>query len=260
MSLHRDLIKVLKALASKGSHISRQDRSSPWFLHTGQSTAGRVIDAKIADELFSHECLTAVSEGFYKLSETGRKKLKRWLSGAEGIRDQHRTMGTSRNEADGRGVSCTVNLSESPLAWLASRKDRKGRMLLDTAQVKAGERLRSDYSFACLMPAYGSSWRVEPGSGSSGASGSIVELSDDVFAARQRIDRILSAIEPALAALLIDVCCHLKGLETVEAERGWPARSAKVVLQIALSSLADRYGYAVTRGPEHSRTRNWQRG
>ena len=42
--------------------------------------------------------------------------------------------------------------------------------------------------------------------------------------------------------MLIDVCCHLKGLETAERAAGWPQRSGKIVLQLALTSLARHYG------------------
>jgi hypothetical protein len=58
--------------------------------------------------------------------------------------------------------------------------------------------------------------------------------------------------------VLIDVCCHLQGLEAAERAAGWPQRSGKIVLQLALSSLARHYGLEAAaparRGPA---VRHW---
>jgi hypothetical protein len=54
------------------------------------------------------------------------------------------------------------------------------------------------------------------------------------------------------------VCCHEIGLEAAERAQGWPQRSGKLVLQLALTSLARHYGLlAPAPSPHASRMRHW---
>jgi hypothetical protein len=148
---------------------------------------------------------------------------------------------------------------ESPLQWLHRRKDKAGRPLLTEAQFQAGERLARDFCHAHLQPRVTANWaaavpaertrRAAPGAG--------VEMRDAVVAARQRVNRALETVGPGLAGLLLDVCCHEIGLEAAEKARGWPPRSAKVVLDLALTTLAGGYGLIAPERPIAARLRHW---
>jgi hypothetical protein len=156
-------------------------------------------------------------------------------------------------------VSVSVDEAESPHVWLARRRGRDGRALIAPHQLQAGERLRADFTHANLMPRTTSSWASPVASSRRGRGGERAASSTETMvAARQRVHLALDTAGPEFAGLLVDVCCFLKGLEDVERERAWPARSAKVVLQLALDRLARHYGYAgEARGRGRAPVRVW---
>ncbi|MFG1420140.1 DUF6456 domain-containing protein [Roseixanthobacter liquoris] len=156
---------------------------------------------------------------------------------------------------EGREQEVALHLAESPLAWLARRKGKDGRALIDPVQALAGERLRADFTRAQLTPRVTTNWSATGGGGGAGPEA----FSDAVLAAKCRVDRAVEAVGPELSGVLLDVCCFLKGLESVESERGWPLRTAKVVLALALDRLAAHYGLArATEGHAHVRGRTWR--
>jgi hypothetical protein len=118
-----------------------------------------------------------------------------------------------------------VNESESPLAWLARRKDTNGKPMIDAAQFAAGERLRADFTRAAMTPRIGANLSSPVAHGRRGGGENGVHYSDLVVAAKERLNQTLGAVGPEFSGLLFDVCCFLKGLETVERERGWPRRT-----------------------------------
>ncbi len=125
--------------------------------------------------------------------------------------------------------------------------------MVDAAQLQAGERLRADFTRANLTPRVTSRWSEVSGAGTPEA------FTDMVLAAKLRVSRALTAVGPELSGVLLDVCCFLKGLETVERERRWPARTAKVVLCLALDRPAANYGISASAtGRDRARMRAWQ--
>ncbi len=147
------------------------------------------------------------------------------------------------------------NADESPLARLASRGGRNGGAFLDAAEAVAGERLRADFTRGQLMPGVTQRWDSQPRQARGSRGGG--DLSDSAIDARRRVDDAIAAVGPELSGVLLDVCCFLKGLEIVERERQWPARSAKLMLKAGLGVLARHYGIEAGTRAGRPAIRRW---
>lgn len=190
----------------------------------------------------------------FALSEEGFSLAMRCAAGdeAEGFRQQHQNVRPSEQAVSG-AVAVMLNDSESPLAWLRRRKNRDGTPMLDDVRFTAGERLRADLTRARTMPRVTANWTAAVATAGRGGAG--LDPTDSMVAAQQRVQRALTAVGSDFAGVLIDVCGFLKGLADVERDRQWPARSGKVVLDLALGRLAEHYGLsAVAVGARRSRS------
>jgi hypothetical protein len=134
-----------------------------------------------------------------------------------------------------RRRSVTVNLAESPLSWLRSR----GRV--DPRQFEAGERLRADYETASLGPRVTMRWDSAPGGSGRGRPAEHLDPTQAQIAAKRRFDDALAAAGAGLSDILWRVVCAGEGLPVAERELGWPARSGKLVLCLALDRIANHY-------------------
>jgi len=135
-------------------------------------------------------------------------------------------------DARGKRPTVTVNLGESPLAWLHARGHLEDRLF------DAGEALRNDYERAQLSANVTMRWdpvRVK----STGDRG--LSATERQLAARQRFDGAIAHAGKGLEDILWRVVCANEGLPDAEKALGWPARSGKLVLRIALERVAEFY-------------------
>jgi hypothetical protein len=221
----------------------------------GVTLARGSLPARAAEHALAEGLVAWTTEGAARrllLTDAGRAHLRRLAApqDADPFRAQHSPLTTRALEPG--APPALVNDGESPLAWLARRKDREGRPFLERAQVEAGERFRRDVTQAQILQRVTAKWEAPIGGARRGADAG-VHVHELAMDARRRLERAFEAVGPELAGLLTDVCGYLKGLEIVESERGWPARSGKVVLRIALDRLARHYGLASeARGPSRA--------
>ncbi|MDP1028088.1 DUF6456 domain-containing protein [Sphingomonas sp. KR1UV-12] len=129
------------------------------------------------------------------------------------------------------GRRVTVNPAESPLGWLASRG------MLTPRQCEAGERLRMDYERAQLAASVTMRWapRVDGG-------GAPVDPAAAQLSAKRRFDAAIAAVGPGLTDILWRVACAGEAVPAAEKALGWPGRSGRLVLTLALDRLAAHYG------------------
>src|SRR6478672_11330208 len=122
------------------------------------------------------------------------------------FRAQHLALAQRQIITDLGRTRVIVDETESPLVWLARRRGRDGRALIEPHRLQAGERLRADFTQAHLMPRTTSNWSSPLSSASGFAEGAGV-FTETMIAARQRVHRALDAVGPEFAGPLVDVCC-----------------------------------------------------
>lgn len=233
--------KILRRLASGSEGRQRTDGCYQF----GAST----VAAALVNELAAQDLVETDAAGSLTISGAGRSFVRRNLQKSCGgetgdcaaYKRQHQSIRIEERVIEGRKRKVRLNAAESPLNWLAQRKDRAGKPFLAPEQVEAGERLRRDFTSAGMTP------RMTPGYDgvpiSAGGSRVFLGLNpaEAQLSARKRFVQALGSVGPELSDVLLRVCCFLEGIGEAERQLDWPARSGKIVLRIALDRLAFHY-------------------
>lgn len=228
-------ISLLGILVRRGASLIRRGNAyvidGPPAKLTGTRVDGRIVESAVASGWVASDGLR------WRITEAGALALRRGATRPATTPDRDPRTRPGRTDA-------TTSTGLHTLERLRNLRDAKGRPILTGAQVEAGLRLAADFTRGSMQPRVTLDWSFSdlgtaaPRGNPSGA----MDVSDRAEAARERHRRALDAVGPEFADLLMDVCCFDTGLEAVEGRRGWPARSARIVLGLGLDRLARHYG------------------
>lgn len=161
------------------------------------------------------------------------------------------TEGQSRLVVSGQAAGAEPGV----LNALASRTGPRGRQWLEPHHVEAARRIGQMFERAHLQPRVTANPEPVMVERSEMGSGDLTDMAAD---ARRALARLAGVVGNDAFGLLIDVCGFGKGLQTIETERQWPRRSAKIALRIGLSAAALHLGISEgARGPTQGRGRTW---
>lgn len=264
-TLEREACRVLRRLCESGALLAVAENMEKAVVvrdgDGGANTRTAVVDCSIAQAMALKDWISCSNPGRisrYHITATGRAALSRMLAEQENRARSEKEHGfaeaqtpfasagdwgekTIQDPGTSRNRRVRYNLSESPLAALARRKDRDGKPFLDDALVHAGERLREDFELAQMGTRVTQNWdRFLTGGGRGGFSPDS-PIGNGPSGARDRVARALSDLGPGLSDVALRCCCYLEGLELAEKRMGWSARSGKIVLRIALQRLKYHY-------------------
>ena len=241
-------LEVLTGLSHSGAILAvAQDLDKAVVMReglNGQSERTAVTDRAVAEAMALKDWISCKSGGRvarYVITPQGRAALQRLMArrenSATGFQEAQAEFET---QPQARQVGrVRFHSSEGPMAVLARRRDKDGTPYLSRELVRAGERLREDFELAHLEPGLTQDWShfLAP----TQTTKSSRSPARGPATARARVTAALETLGDGLSDVVLRCCCHMDGMEATEKHLGWPARSGKVVLRIALTKLAEHY-------------------
>lgn len=132
---------------------------------------------------------------------------------------------------------------EPPLMTLARTRDKTGKIFLSSELVAAGLFFREDFELSKLISSNkeGDDKIVAcVGRKTCSMQSKFLPIVDPA----SRLHDALNFLGPELFDVAVRCCCLFQGMQKIEKDLGWPARSGKIVLRIALMQLSGFYSGA----------------
>jgi len=257
--LRRESVFILEAL-SKQSHslIVSLDLTTAILSQKDPETHPnntRPVDLSVIEVLVITGCLKVNQlDKFFlcSLTSTANQRLIQHRRTArtkyEYLQQAYRSLPTQKNAKNretsfyhpGLHYNAPIPNREAPLKLLARFRDRSGKYFLSPEQVQAGMSLKEDYELGLVV--------------SSGDCGkSTAQVSSALrWDPLVRFNSAVTFAGPILGDVAVRCCCFHQGMEQIEKELEWSARSGKIVLRIALTQLAVFYANSKNLKPVKS--------
>jgi len=261
-TLARESLRVLKALLEPRTLLVIADGVEDAVVvhNAGDDRPVRraVVPRAVAEALALREFITGQSSGRlarYTITAAGRSEVSRLIAESESRRaailgaaedadaeDAAAPVRPGPGPADrGRATRRRSVGADAPLHVLARRRRADGSAYLSPDLIAAALRFRETYELARMAGGLTRDWeslvagRVSEGRrGGGGGPTRRLEAEENLAGA-------IRALGPDLAESVILAVCHEEGMEDIEGRLDFPARSGKIVLRIALNSLARHY-------------------
>lgn len=191
--------------------------------------------AALVEELLAQDWVQRRGQCLY-ITSPGERALERMAAGEQdGFAIQNRIVRKTTKRIQNKHQKVSINLAESPLAWLRRRD------FISERQWCAGERLRFDYQLGLRPPRTTMVWDAPPLTRVSRGAPEMLDPTHAQLAAKRRFNDAMQAAGPGLSDVLWRVVCEGEGLETAEKSLNWPARAGKLVLILGLDRVAHYY-------------------
>lgn len=253
----RDTLRALKALLEPRTLlVIAEGVEDAVVVHNGgddRPVRRAVVSRDVAEALVLNELIAGEANGRlarYTITTAGRNEARRLLAEHESRRaaeqgmeedERRRPRAPVRAANSGRRPRKRPVGADAPLHVLARRRRSDGSPYLSSDLVAAALRFQESYELAQMGETITRDWEglvtgrvfTDRAAQSSGPTRRLE--------AEQNLAAAIHALGPDLAESVIRAVCHEEGMEDIEAQLDFPARSGKIVLRIALRALARHY-------------------
>ena len=228
-----DSERVLARLAKPGARLAPCGRG--FAVYPGGDRRRRPAakaDAAMVKDLLASGAIVPTEQGAFAASAPGARRVKRSAyEEATAFRMQHaETPPRGRSQQALRGVD-----AHPALTRLRRLSGTDGAPFLTDREWRAACVLSGLWDKAQI----GAFPQIDWARATAAAGPRTVDAPFEIAAeARLSLDAHLAKVSPMMAAIVRDVLFEDAGFEAIEASRGWPARSAKLILKAALEAIA----------------------